>query len=95
MTLLDYKKKLKKLNQEEALTQLEFIVKDKTLTELFLQKFIISSCDMLCLVVGVLTYPEQKLLNRIEKTLKTMMNTDKIFKKLFVIHNLESFVERE
>ena len=50
---------------------------------------------MLCLVVGVLTYPEQKLLNRIEKTLKTMMNTDKIFKKLFVIHNLESFVERE
>lgn len=24
-----------------------------------------------------------------------MMNTDKIFKKLFVIHNLESFVERE
>ena len=23
------------------------------------------------------------------------MNTDKIFKKLFVIHNLESFVERE
>ena len=24
-----------------------------------------------------------------------MINTDKIYKKLFVIHNLESFVERE
>ena len=93
--LLDYEKKLKKLNREEALSQLEIIAKDKTLTELFLQKFIIYSCDMLCLVVGVLTYPEQKLLNRIEKTLKTMINTDKIYKKLFVIHNLESFVERE
>ena len=50
---------------------------------------------MLFLVVGVLTYPEKKLLNRIEKTLKTMMNTNKIYKKHFVIHNLESFVERE
>ena len=93
--LLDYEKKLKKLNREEAFAQLEIIAKDKTLTELFLQKFIISSCDMLCLVVGVLTYPEQKLLNRIEKTLKTLMNTNKIYKKLFVIHNLESFVEKE
>ena len=95
MPLLDYEKKLKKLNREEALSQLEIIAKDKTLTELFLQNFIISSCDMLFLVVGVLTYPEQKLLNRIEKTLKTMIDTDKIYKKLFVIHNLESFVERE
>ena len=95
MPLLDYEKKLKKLNKEEALTQLEFIVKDRKLTELFLQNFIISSSDMLCLVVGVLSYQEQKLLKRIEKTLKTMMNTNKINKKLIVIHNLESFVERE
>lgn len=93
--LLDYEKKSKKLNREEALSRLEIIAKDKTLTELFLQNFIISSCDMLFLVVGVLTYPEQKLLNRIEKTLKAMIDTDKIYKKLFVIHNLESFVERE
>jgi len=92
--LLDYEKHLKKLNKEEALIQLERIAKDKTLTELFLQNFIISSSDMLVLVVGVLTYPEQKLLNRIEKTLKTLLN-QKVFKKLFVIHNLESFVERE
>ena len=95
MPLLDYEKKLKKLNQEEALTQLAFIAKDKKLTEIFLQNFIISSSDMLCLVVGVLTYPEQKLLKRIEKTLKAIMNTNKINKKLIVIHNLESFVEKE
>ena len=92
--LLDYEKHLKKLDKEEALNQLDRIAKDKTLTELFLQNFIISSSDMLILVVGVLTYPEQKLLNRIEKTLKSLIN-QKIFKKLFVIHNLESFVEKE
>ena len=90
--LLDNGTELKKLDKEVALLQLERIAKDKTLTELFLQNFIISSCDMLFLVVGVLTYPEQKLLNRIEKTLKTLLNK-KIFKKLYVIHNLESFVE--
>jgi hypothetical protein len=91
--LLDYEKNLKNLNKEEALNQLERIAKDKTLTELFLQRFIISSSDMLFIVVGVLTYPEQKLLNRIEKTLKSL--NQKHFKKLFVIHNLESFVETE
>ena len=92
--LLDYENTLKKLDKEEALSQLERIAKDKTLTELFLQRFIISSSDMIVLVVGVLTYPEQKLLNRIEKTLKNLMK-QRIFKKLFVIHNLESFVEKE
>ena len=90
--LLDYDKNIKNLKKEEALIQLERIAKDKTLTELFLQRFIISSSDMLLLVVGVLTYPEQKLLNRIQKTLKNLKN-QKINKKLFVIHNLESFVE--
>ena len=90
--LLDNEKYIRKLKKEEALNQLECIAKDKTLTELFLQRFIISSSDMLLLVVGVLTYPEQKLLNRIQKTLKNLKNK-KICTKLFVIHNLESFVE--
>lgn len=72
--LLDYEKNIKMLNKEDALIQLERIAKDKTLTELFLQRFIISSSDMRLLVVGVLTYPEQKLLNRIEKTLKNLRN---------------------
>ena len=89
--LLDSDKKLMKMNQDEALNQLEMIAKDKTLTELFLQKFIIEASDILLLVVGVLTYSEQKLLNKIQKMLKQK----KGYKKLFIIHNLQNFIEEK
>ena len=92
--LLDYEKSLKKLDKEEALNQLNLFANDKMLTELFLQNFIISASDILILVVGAITYTEQKLLNRITKVLKVLKNNRKIFKKLFVIHNLENFVEK-
>ena len=89
--LLDYDKKLMEFNQDEALNQLELIAKDKTLTELFLQQFIIISSDILLFVVGVLTYSEQKLLNKIQKILKHK----KGYKKLFIIHNLQNFIEQK
>ena len=89
--LLDNDKNLMKLNQDEALNQIESIAKDKTLTELFLQQFIITSSDILLVVVGVLTYSEQKLLNKIEKILKQK----KYYKKLFIIHNLQNFIEKK
>jgi hypothetical protein len=40
--------------------------REKLITELFLQNYIINNSDILIIVVGILTYSEQKLLNRIK-----------------------------
>ena len=40
--------------------------REKIITELFLQNYIINYSDILFIVVGILTYSEQKLLNRIK-----------------------------
>ena len=40
--------------------------REKLITELFLQNYIINNSDIIILVVGILTYSEQKLLNRIK-----------------------------
>jgi len=61
--------------------------KEKLITELFLQNYIIKNSDILILVVGILTYSEQKLLNRI----KTDIQKLKINKPLYIIHNLKTF----
>ena len=44
--------------------------REKIITELFLQNYIIYNSDILILVVGILTYSEQKLLNRIKTEIK-------------------------
>jgi len=61
--------------------------RDRQLTELFMQKFIIENSNILLMVVGVLTYSDQKLLNRLKRFCKN--------KKLFVIHNLANFLDRK
>lgn len=66
------------------------IAKDKIFTELFLQRLIIDFSDALLIVVGILTFSEQKLLNRIKKSL---MDRNRRHQSIFVIHNLQSFVE--
>ena len=65
--------------------------REKLITELFLQSYIITFSDILILVVGILTYSEQKLLNRI----KTEMQKKKIKKPLFIIHNLKTYFSKE
>ena len=65
--------------------------KEKLITELFLQNYIINNSDILILVVGILTYSEQKLLNRIKTDiLKLKMN-----KPLYIIHNLKTFFSKK
>ena len=64
--------------------------REKLITELFLQNYIIHNSDILILVVGILTYSEQKLLNRIVTEVKRA----KINKPLYIIHNLKTFVEQ-
>jgi hypothetical protein len=72
------------------------IAKDKIFTELFLQKLIIEFSDVLLIVIGQLTFAEQKLLNRIKKNLAKNLSEskDKKAQKIFIIHNLQNFVEK-
>ena len=65
--------------------------REKIMTELFLQNYIIHNSDILIIVVGLLTYSEQKLLNRIKNELKRA----KINKTLYVIHNLMTYTTIE
>ena len=65
--------------------------REKIITELFLQNYIINNSDILILVVGILTYSEQKLINRI----KTEITRAKIVKPLFIIHNLITYVDKK
>ena len=59
--------------------------REKLITELFLQDYIIKKSDILLVVVGILTYSEQKLINKIKLLQK------KNSKQLFIIHNLMTF----
>ena len=63
--------------------------REKLITELFLQNYIINNSDILLIVVGIMTYSEQKLLNRI----KLQIKNSKLKKSLFVIHNLMTFTK--
>ena len=71
--------------------------REKLITELFLQNYIINYSDILIIVVGILTYSEQKLLNKIKNEFKMMEKNDHFKEKekpntsLFVIHNLITY----
>ena len=82
------------LPREDAIKMLKIIASDKTLTEYFLQNFIIQKSNILIVVIGILNYPEQKLLNRIKTE-----NKNKFPKQtpppLFVVHNLQTFSLRK
>jgi hypothetical protein len=65
--------------------------RDIIITEAFLQNFIISNSNILLLIVDILTYSEQKLINKIKDEIKK----GKKEKKLFIIHNLKTFQKRE
>ena len=73
------------ISKEEELTEKS---RDKLLTEFFLQNYIVKYSDLLIIVVGILTFSEQKLINKIKKT---FMNLNKKG-QLVVIHNLQSYV---
>jgi len=62
-------------------------LRDKIITELFLQSYIIHNSDIILAVVGPLTFSEQKLLNRIKIEIKK----NKINKPLYIIHNLKTY----
>ena len=73
---------------KELREQLDNLARDKSLTENFLQNIIINESNMLLIVVGNLTYQEQKLINKIKE------ETQSTNQSLYVIHNLQTFVAR-
>ena len=62
----------------------ETCLRDKLITETYIQKFIMHTSHVLVLVIGAITLNEQKILERVKKSL------DKE-KYLYVIHNLQNF----
>ena len=68
-------------NENELIERIADIAKDKQATENFLQNFILFSSNVLIVVVGELTYSEQKMINRIKRELWNQ-------KFIFIIHNL-------
>ena len=82
----EFKKYIEK--PKELKEQLDNLARDKSLTENFLQNIIINESNMLLIVVGNLTYQEQKLINKIKE------ESNNGHQSLYVIHNLQTFVER-
>ena len=80
---------LKNKNLNNKNKELEFLEKarDKSLTEIFLQNYIIKNSDLLLLVFGKLSFEEQKLLLKIKRDMKNLKRKD----PLIVIHNLKEF----
>ena len=65
--------------------------REKIITELFLQNFIICNSHLLIIVVGIINFQEQKMINKIKKEL----SKSKTRKTLFVIHNLMTYTNVE
>ena len=65
-------------------------VKDKIMTDFFLQNFILKNSDILLVIVGMLTYSEQLLIKKIKEECKKEKKN-----KLFIIHNLQTLRKKE
>ena len=79
--------------------------REKLITELFLQNYIVNNSDILLVVVDCLSYSEQKLLMKIKKErerakqkllMKIKKERERANKKptLFIIHNLKTYTSK-
>ena len=76
-------------DEENIRKKYEDLYKDKTQTENFIQNLIIYLSDMILIVVGKITFNEQKLINKIKKELEE--NDDEKENTIYIIHNLMNF----
>ena len=68
------------------------ISRDKLFTEAFLQSYILRKSNVLLLVIGFLSFSEQKLINKIIRDLeKFNYNNKKNNKNLIIVHNLQTY----
>jgi len=61
--------------------------REKLITELFLQNYIVNNSDILIVVVDCLSFSEQKLLLKVKKEVEREKGT----MNLYIIHNLKTF----
>ena len=80
--------KTNEITEEERLTEK---ARDKLLTEFFLQNYIVKYSDILIIVVGVLTFSEQKLISKIKRTFMNLQKEN----QLIIVHNLQSYVTKK
>ena len=88
-------------NSEEEYKQYVDLYKDKTQTENFIQNLILYLSDMLLIVVGKITFNEQRLINKIKNELISFNNNSNNNsnnqnqrpkkQQIFIIHNLLNF----
>ena len=65
--------------------------REKLITELFLQNYIVNNSDILIVVVDCLSFSEQKLLLKIKKEVERAKRA----MKLYIIHNLKAYTSVE
>ena len=66
----------------------EFMINDKCMTEDFIQSFILYSCNIILIVVDMLTQQDQKIIERI----KTMYSG---LKNIIIVHNFSKLESKE
>ncbi len=82
----ELKQDFKEENNEEGKKTIENMLKDRQITDYFIQNFILEKSDIFICVVDNLTLTAQKFMNRIAKYI--------LNKKIFIVHNLKTFVEK-
>ena len=73
--------------EELTIEMKDKMAKDRQITDYFLQKFILENSDIFICVVDNLTLTDQKFINRIIKNYTS--------KKIYIIHNLKTFIEKD
>ena len=76
---------------EKDFKEYENLYKDKTQTENFIQNLILFLSDMVLIVVGRITFNEQRLINKIKKEIELGNRDENKKKEIFIIHNLINF----
>jgi len=85
------KNKLRESIIEKDFKEYENLYKDKTQTENFIQNLILFLSDMILIVVGRITFNEQRLINKIKKEIELGNRDENKKKQIFIIHNLINF----
>ena len=84
---------IKIYNKDEF--EFEEYSRDKLVTELYIQKFILWKSNIVILLVGSITLSEQKLYARVKSEILALQENQKETKKLFVVHNLQNLYHKE
>ena len=80
------KKEGEEKEKENPKPTIENMLKDRQITDYFIQKFILEKSDIFICVVDILSLTDQKFINRIIKYYS--------HKKIYIIHNLKTFIEK-